>query len=67
MDYPGKVIFVLGVSGAGKNTVITELMKRDLGLTKLISCKTRPLRPEEKQDVDYHYMTIEEFQRAVDD
>jgi|GEM_PF-525544 len=67
MSYPGKLIFILGVSGSGKNTVIREMLKTDLGLTQVISCKTRPLRPDEVDGVDYHYYTDEAFQKAVEE
>jgi guanylate kinase len=60
-----KLIFILGVSGAGKHTIIQELLNSDMLLTEVISCKTRPLRPNEVNHVDFHYMTEEEFQIAI--
>lgn len=64
--YPWKIIFMLWVSGSGKNTMIHELLKTDLPLKQLISYKTRPLREGEVDGVDYHCMTQEQFQAAAD-
>ncbi len=36
-------------------------------MTQVISCKTRPLRPDEVDGVNYHYYTEEAFQKAVDE
>lgn len=65
MSYPWKVIFMLWVSGSGKNTMIHKLLQSDLPLTQVISCKTRQLREGEKDGVDYHYMTNEQFNAAI--
>ncbi len=46
--------------------MIQELLKSDLGLKKLISCKTRELREGEKDGVDYYHYTMEQFQHAVE-
>ena len=51
----------MGVSGSGKNTIIHEMMKTDLALQQVISCKTRELRPGEVDGVDFCYLTQEEF------
>ncbi len=66
MSYAGKMIFVLGVSGSGKGTVIDEMIASDLWLKQLKSYTTRLLRPWEINGQDYHHVTMEEFQKAID-
>lgn len=58
----GKIIVISGPSGAGKTTlysrVLDELKDR---LSFSISATTRKPRPNEKNGVDYYFMTNEEF------
>ncbi len=50
-------------SGAGKTTITKALLaaREDLGFS--VSATTRPARPGEQDDVDYHFLTREEFER----
>lgn len=52
------IIAIVGASGTGKSTLERLLVKK-YGLEKIISYTTRNRRPNEKQDVDYHYITKE--------
>lgn len=55
-------MFIIGgKTCSGKNKVASELIKR--GYRRCITYTTRPLREKEKQDVDYHFVTDEEFLR----
>lgn len=65
MDKKGKLIFVLWVSWAWKNTILQLLVQRHPELHQIISCKTRPLRPNEINGKDYHYMTNEIFLQEI--
>lgn len=65
MTKKGKLIFVLWVSWAWKNTILQLLVQRHPELHQVISCKTRPLRPSEINGKDYHYMTNETFQQEI--
>ena len=47
---------VLGNSGVGKTTIITEVIKEVNNLYPLILCTTRPKRQNEVADVDYYFM-----------
>ncbi len=60
-----KTIILCGKSGAGKNTVGLELEK--LGVKKIVTYTTRPMRPREVNGVDYNFVTEEEFQKLLDD
>jgi len=53
------IIILIGESASGKSTLEKELVNR--GFNKIISYTTRPIRQGEKDGVDYHYISEEEF------
>jgi guanylate kinase len=61
----GKVFVITGPSGVGKGTLIRGLVERVPELELSVSATTRPPRPGERDGVDYHFMTPEEFERHV--
>ena len=61
----GLVLVVSAPSGAGKTSVLRGLFKRRPALTFSVSATTRPRREAERDGVDYHFMSDEEFDRAV--
>ncbi|MCP4522777.1 MAG: hypothetical protein GY828_01005 [Candidatus Gracilibacteria bacterium] len=62
----GHIFFLSGVAGAGKGTVIQKLLEANIPDFKLaLSCKTRDYRIGEKEGVDYNKLTIEEFQKGI--
>jgi guanylate kinase len=54
------MICILGCAGAGKSTLEKELVK--LGYENIISHTSRPIRQNEKNDVDYHFISDKEFE-----
>ena len=63
---PRPLIVVLhGPSGVGKDSVIARLRERT-GIHRATSSNSRPMREGERDDVDYHFLTREEFQRKID-
>ena len=54
-------VIISGSSGVGKNTVINELLSKNKNMRLFVSCTTRAMRPGEVKDVNYHYITKEEF------
>jgi len=58
---------ITGPSGVGKGTLIRTLRERMPDLQLSISATTRQPRPGETQDVDYHFMSPEQFERHVQD
>ncbi|HEX9480727.1 MAG TPA: guanylate kinase [Solirubrobacteraceae bacterium] len=60
-----RVFVITGPSGVGKGTLIRGLMERLGELELSVSATTRPPRPGERDGVDYHFLTPEEFDRRV--
>lgn len=59
------VIVVTGPSGAGKGTLIAELLRRLPQLEHAISATTRERRPGEQDGREYWFLSPEEFERRV--
>ena len=55
------VIVVTGPSGAGKGTLIRELIDRVPGIEPTISATTRDRRPGERDGREYWFLTHDEF------
>ncbi|HEX8298388.1 MAG TPA: guanylate kinase [Rubricoccaceae bacterium] len=56
-----KLIVLTAPSGAGKTTIARRLMATVPGLAFSVSATTRAPRPGERDGVDYHFLTLEEF------
>lgn len=59
------LIFILGVSWSWKATMVTLLKKNNPIIQNVLSWKTRPLREWEENGIDYHYISEEEFKKAI--
>ena len=51
-------------SGGGKTTIARELLKRRGDLGYSVSCTTRPARQNEREGVDYFFLTPDQFEEA---
>ena len=60
-----RVLVITGPSGVGKGTLIRGLMEQMPELELSVSATTRAPRPGERDGVDYHFLTREEFDRRV--
>jgi guanylate kinase len=60
-----QVFVITGPSGVGKGTVIRGLLERLPQLELSVSATTRAPRPGERDGVDYHFLSDEEFDRRV--
>ncbi len=58
-------LLISAPSGGGKTTVCQQLLATVPGLTRVVTCTTRPRRPGETDGVDYHFLGLEEFERRV--
>jgi guanylate kinase len=54
-----------GESGAGKTTLQKAVLRRQPLLGRLITSTTRMPRPEEVNHEDYHFLSVLQFQSAV--
>jgi guanylate kinase len=53
-------------SGAGKTTIVKELLRKNKDLVFSVSATTRERRKGEVDGVDYFYLTKEEFREKID-
>ena len=60
-----KVFVITGPSGVGKGTLIRGLLQRVPELALSVSATTRKPRAGERDGVDYHFLTPEEFEQHV--
>ncbi len=60
------LIVVSGPSGAGKGTVVKEVLKRRPTVLVSVSATTRPARSGERNARDYHFISTSEFIAARD-
>jgi guanylate kinase len=58
----GRLVVISGPSGAGKTSVCRQL-KEDPRVEFSVSATTRLERPGERDGVDYHFLTAQEFDR----
>ena len=65
----GRVFVITGPSGVGKGTLIRGLMERIPEIQLSVSATTRSPRAGERNGVDYHFLTPDEFaaRRAAGD
>lgn len=61
-----QVVVIAGPSGSGKNAVIEEILKKYPNCTRLITATTRPPREGERNDIDYHFLSVEEFKKGLE-
>jgi guanylate kinase len=60
-----EVFVITGPSGVGKGTLIRGLLERVPELQLSVSATTRSPRPGERDGVDYHFLTSDEFDRRI--
>jgi guanylate kinase len=65
-DLSPKLVVITGPSGAGKGTLIGELVDRMPELEVAVSATTRERRPGEVDGRDYWFLSDREFTRRVD-
>ncbi|MEX0686611.1 MAG: guanylate kinase [Balneolales bacterium] len=62
----GKVIVLVAPSGAGKTSLSQRLIKDFPNLAFSVSATTRKPRDDEKDGIDYHFISPREFQEGID-
>ena len=58
------IIVLVGKTASGKTTVANELCKNH-HYKRIVTYTTRPMRENEVQDVDYHFISDEQFNEMV--
>ena len=60
----GRIVVFSGPSGVGKGTLLKEVLRQSaLPLEMSVSATTRPPRPGEQNGVEYHFLSLEDFQK----
>lgn len=59
------VIIFMGEAGSGKDKMLNEILASDSSLHRVISYTTRPKRENEKEGLDYYYVSDTEFTNLV--
>ena len=61
-----KIVALMGEAGSGKDTILHRIMEKYPSyFNEIISCTTRPPRQGEKEGVNYHYLSVEDFIRKI--
>jgi guanylate kinase len=65
---PKPLLIVLsGPSGTGKDAILSRMKKSGYPVEFITTVTTRPQRAKEKNNVDYHFVSTESFQRMIKD
>jgi guanylate kinase len=60
-----RLVLLCGPSGSGKTTIVHHLLKMFPNMSFSISATTRPMRANETDGVDYHFLTPNQFREKI--
>lgn len=61
----GNLIVISGPSGAGKDSIVEGLLKQNKNVSLSVSATTRSPRGEEKDGVNYFFLTRKQFEEKI--
>lgn len=61
----GKIVVISGPTGSGESTITKRVLELFPGMKRIVTATSRPPRPTEKDGVDYHFFSPDEFERRV--
>jgi len=61
----GKLIVISAPSGAGKTSIVRFLLGKTDALSFSVSACSRARRDNETDGIDYHFLTVDEFQKEI--
>ncbi len=61
----GLLVIISSPSGGGKDSVIRGLIEKIPNALKFLTTTTRPPRPGEKNGIDYHFVSREDFEKMI--
>ncbi|MBR4808351.1 MAG: guanylate kinase [Lachnospiraceae bacterium] len=63
----GKIFYLMGKSSSGKDTLYKKLNEENrYGLKSIVSYTTRPIRGGEQDGREYHFVSVDAFERMKD-
>ncbi len=62
----GKVVIFSAPSGAGKTTIVKEMLNQEFGLEFSVSACSRPKRENEVDGKDYYFLNVEDFKKKIE-
>ena len=67
-DLPARPLLIVlsGPSGVGKDAVLARMKGSGYPLKFVVTLTTRPRRPNERDNVDYHFVSVNEFQKMIE-
>ncbi len=63
----GSIFIISGPSGSGKDTVLRGVLEKYNDIDFSISSITRPMRGNEKDGDKYHFISVEEFRKMIEE
>lgn len=61
----GILLVISGPTCSGKDSVMRELLRKNKKMRRLITTNSRPKRPDEKEGVDYYFISREKFEELI--
>ena len=59
------LVVISGPSGVGKDTVLQRMQECNRPFHFVVTTTSRPPRPGETEGVDYHFVSVKEFERMI--